>query len=299
MAWKPIIVGVDHSPESLRAAEIAAQIARAARAQLVPVHAVPVVPVFTGLVGIEPMPVFSPELQDDLTRISRAQLVRELQRLLPDAAMRRLEVRTGPAPFVLGEVAHSRRAELVILGGKQHGALARGLRRSTAHYLIRTLDVPVLVVGDSAAPIAKVLAAVDLSPASLPTVRAAERFAKLVGARLRLLHVVEPVPFAHLMPDPWDAAAYERRLREMFDRFAARCKMVAPEDRVMRTGVAAETIAEEASAWHADVIVVGSHGKGWVDRILVGSTTERLVTELPTSIMVVPVKGLKGRRRRV
>lgn len=299
MAWKPIIVGVDHSPESLRAAETAATIAQTARAQLVPVHAVPVVPVFTGLVGIEPMPVFSPELQDDLTRISRTQLVRELQPLLPDAAMRRLEVRTGPAPFVLGEVAHRRRAELVILGGKQHGALARGLRRSTAHYLIRTLDVPVLVVGDSAAPIAKVLAAVDFSAASLPTVRAAERFAKLVGARLRLLHVVEPVPFAHLMPDPWDAAAYEQRLRKLFDRFAARCKTVAPEDRVVRTGVAAETIAEEAGTWHADLIVVGSHGKGWVDRVLVGSTTERLVTELPTSIMVVPLrKGVKKRRSR-
>jgi nucleotide-binding universal stress UspA family protein len=67
----------------------------------------------------------------------------------------------------------------------------------------------------------------------------------------------------------------------------------------VRTGVAAETIAEEAGTWHADLIVMGSHGKGWVDRVLVGSTTERLVTELPASIMVVPVKGLKGRRRRV
>ncbi len=298
MAWKPIIVGVDHSPESLRAAEVAATIARAARAQLVPVHVVPVVPVFTGLVGIEPMPVFSPELQDDLVRVSREQLVRELEHALPASAVRRLDVRTGPAPFVIAEVARKWRAELVVLGGKQHGALARGLGRSTAHYLVRTLDVPLLVVGGSAAPITRVLVAVDLSAASLPTVQAAERFAKLLGARLRLLHVVEPIRFTHLLPDQWDEGAYERRSREIFDRFAARFKTVAPDHRLVRSGVAAETIAEEAGAWHADVLVVGSHGKGWVDRILVGSATERLVTELPTSIMVVPLKAKRPTTRR-
>jgi nucleotide-binding universal stress UspA family protein len=297
MAWKPIIVGVDHSPESHRAARVAAQIAHAAHAQLVPVHAVPVVPVLTGLVGIEPMPVFSPELQDDLARIAREQLVRELEPVLPASAMRRLDVRSGPAPFLIAEVARKWRAELVVLGGKQHGALARGLGRSTAHYLVRRLDVPLLVVGGSAALITKVLVAVDLSGASRPTVQAAERFAKLFGARLRLVHVVEPIRFAELASDQWDEEAYARRSQELFDRFAAGCKTVAPEDRVVRSGVAAETIAEEAAAWRADVLVVGSHGKGWVDRILVGSTTERLVTELPASIMVVPVKAKRPAAR--
>ena len=296
MAWKPIIVGVDHSPESRRAAEVAAAIAHAAGAPLIPVHAVPVVPVLTGLVGIEPTPVFSPELQDDLDRISRAQLVRELEPLLPASAVRRLDVRTGPGPFVIAEAARKGRAELVVLGGKRHGALARGLGRSTAHYLLRRLDIPVLVVGDSTRPITKVLAAADLSAASLPTVEAAERFAKLLGARLRLLHVVEPIRFTHLLPDQWDEAAYERQSREVFGRFAAGFKGVVEEDRVVRRGLPAEVIAEEASAWQADVLVVGSHGKGWVDRILVGSTTERLVTELSTSIMVVPVKAIRHAR---
>ncbi len=64
MAWKTIVVGVDHSPESLRAVELAAKIANATHAQLVPVHAVPVIPVFADVVGINPMPIFSPELQD-------------------------------------------------------------------------------------------------------------------------------------------------------------------------------------------------------------------------------------------
>lgn len=292
MAWKAIVVGVDRSPESLRAAELAAKIASAARAQLVPVHAVPVVPVFTDAVGIETMPVFSPELQNESTRAAREQVVRELQNVLPTTVVRRLEVQTGPAPFVIADVARRRRAGLVVLGGKKHGALARGLGRSTAHYLVRTLDMPILVVGDAAAPIAKVLAAVDLSTASMPTLKAAEQFAKLLGAQVRLLYVVEPLRFINLAPDQWDEEAYYRRSQEIFAHFASAFKAIAKEDQVIRKGVPAETIAEEAGAWHADVLVVGSHGKGWVDRILIGSTTERLVTELPASILVVPVKSV-------
>lgn len=287
MAWKPIIVGVDGTPESLRAAELAAQIASAARSELIPVHAVPVIPAFTGVTGTEPV-VYSPELQSEINRAARAQIRRALEKVLPRAAVERLDVETGSAPFILAEAAHRWQAELVVLGGKQHGALARGLGRSTAHYLVRKLDVPVLVVGDSPAPITKVLAAVDLSPTSGPTVAAAQRLAGLFGARLRLLHVVEPLRFTDVAPDLWDELSYERRSEELFDRFVAPFKDVLKEDRVVRRGIAAEMIAGEAGAWHANVVVAGSHGKGWVDRILVGSTTERLVTELPTSILVVP-----------
>ncbi len=288
MVWKPIIVGVDGTPESLRAAELAARIASAARTQLIPVHAVPVIPVFNGVSGMEPMAVFSPELQDELVRSAKAQIARALEKVLPAATVDRLEVQTGPAAYVLADVARKRHAELVVLGGKQHGALARGLGRSTAHYLVRTLDVPIFVVGGSAAPIGKVLVAVDLSAASLPTVQAAKRFANLFGARTRLLHAVEPLRFAYLAPDLWDEPAYERGSQDVFDRFTAPLEHVTKDDRVVRRGIPAEAIAEEASAWHADVVVLGSHGKGWVDRILVGSTTERLVTQLPTSVLIVP-----------
>jgi nucleotide-binding universal stress UspA family protein len=297
MAVKPVVVGVDHSPESHRAVELAARIAEAAGAPLIPVHAVPVVPLVNGAAGIGAMPAFfSPELQDELTRASQAQVVRALQNVLPAAAIRRLEVQTGPAAFVIAEVARTRRAQLIVLGGKAHGALARGLGRSTAHYLVRTLDVPLLVVAGAASTISRVLAAVDLSAASLPTLKAAQRLAELLGAQLRLLHVVEPLPFARLIPATLDDAAYRRRSQEIFDAIVSRMKALREADRVVRSGTPAETISEEAAVWHADLLVVGSHGKGWVDRILLGSTTERLVTELPTSVLVVPIRAMASRR---
>jgi len=62
-------------------------------------------------------------------------------------------------------------------------------------------------------------------------------------------------------------------------------------DTVVQSGSAARMIADQASSWEADLVVVGSHGKGLVDRVLLGSTTERLLNKLPCSILVIPVRG--------
>jgi len=64
---------------------------------------------------------------------------------------------------------------------------------------------------------------------------------------------------------------------------------VPEHHRVVRRGIAVDVIAEEAAAWRADVVVVGSHGKGWVDRLLIGSATEQLLNDLPTAVLVIPV----------
>jgi len=43
-----------------------------------------------------------------------------------------------------------------------------------------------------------------------------------------------------------------------------------------------------------DLVIVGSHGKGWVDRVLLGSTTERLLNKLPCPVLVIPVRAPGG-----
>jgi nucleotide-binding universal stress UspA family protein len=293
VASKPIVVGVDDSPESRRALAVAWTIAEAARAQLIPVHAVADL-WLAG--GFDEMPMLLPEVQTALTQASRTLIARVIEEVLPHASLRRLEVRTGPPGFAIAEVAAERRAELVVLGGKHHSAVARGLGRSTAHYLVRKLDVPVLIVSPETETIERVLVAVDLSTAAVRTIQAAERLARLLGARLRILHVVEPLRRLYLPLEALDQAGYEAHSRELFDRMTGELAPLVREDQVVRTGVAAEAIAEEAAAWHAGLVVVGSHGKGWVDRLLVGSTTERLLHVLPTSLVVVPAGAVAKRR---
>jgi len=294
MDRRPIVVGVDGSPESRRALELAWEIARTAQADLIPVHAVPDLWLAEGL---EPVTELPPSVRDALVRDSRTGIERFLKGTSARSARARLEVRTGPAALAIAAVARQRRAQLVVLGGRHHGALARGVGRSTAHYLVRTLDVPLLVVGRSPRPVKRVLAAVDLSPASRATLSAARRFADQLGARLRVIHVVQPLRFMFLILDTLDQKGFEERSREAFDRLTTPLAHIAREDRVLRTGPAAETILTEAAAWHADLLVTGSHGKGWADRLLVGSTTERLLSALGVSMLVIPTARAHKRTR--
>ena len=70
----------------------------------------------------------------------------------------------------------------------------------------------------------------------------------------------------------------------------------ADAERFVRRGHPAEVISEAAAEWPADLIVVGTHGKGWMDRVLIGSVTERLLNRLPTAMLVVPISGPVARQ---
>jgi hypothetical protein len=108
---------------------------------------------------------------------------------------------------------------------------------------------------------------------------------------------VQPLRFMFVIVDTLDQMGFEERSHRAFDRLTAPLANVAPEDRVVRTGQPAETILAEAAAWHGGLLVVGSHGKGWADRLLVGSTTERLLSALRVSVLVIPTARSRTRAR--
>jgi len=290
--WQPIIAGVDGSPESFRAASLAWRIARAAEARCVLVYAVPEVWAPAGLAPL----VNSPDTFDMLVADVRRQLA-EGGAEIPAAVRDTLVARPARAGVVLDEVARECGASLIVVGGRRHGALARGLGGTTAHHLVRTAAVPVVVVGASARAPRRILVATELSAAAGPTVSTAATYADLLEAKLRILHVVEPAKFPTVVPLSFDTTEFAERSRAAFDRLVeTELPGVAGEDRVVRRGLADEEIAEEAASWQADLTVVGSHGKGWIDRMLIGSTTERLLNRLPTSLLVVPIDKPVARR---
>lgn len=149
----PIVVGVDGSAESVRAAALACKIANGERAA--DVRLVHVVPPFilTGELG--PVPVIAPEVQEQLVRDSAAQVRSALRARggVPPAAIDAMVVRIGRAGQVLADEARDCRAGLVVIGGKAHGAAARTFGGSTAHYLVRRLAVPLVVTGPVLRPV--------------------------------------------------------------------------------------------------------------------------------------------------
>jgi nucleotide-binding universal stress UspA family protein len=238
------------------------------------------------------------DILDRVTADLRQSLAQQLGAENATAAPWELVVRSGRPGVVLDQVARELGTGLIIVGGRHHGALARGMGGSTAHHLVRTSSAPVLVVGAECSLPRRILVATDLAAAANPVLSTAWRYAELLTAELRVLHVIEPATFATAAPLSLDQHAFEVWSRRELQRLAQlELPRVPPANRVVRRGYADEEIAEEAASWRADLVVIGSHGRGWVDRLLIGSTTERLLNRLPASLLVVPVSGAPASSR--
>jgi nucleotide-binding universal stress UspA family protein len=202
----------------------------------------------------------------------------------------------GVVSEVLAELALD--AELLVLGGKHHTTLGRWLVGSTVHQLVRTATVPMYITGpvNTGLP-RRVLAAVDLSTAAAPTLAVAQRFAAMLEAELGALHVVEPLPppFDPLIGPlhmPTSIVEDESRIRtttQSLDQVVWPMNRYPNIERLVRRGPVIPTIAEAARDWQADVLVVGSHGRNFVERLLLGSVTNQLLSDLPMAMLVVPM----------
>ncbi|TMQ13094.1 MAG: universal stress protein [Deltaproteobacteria bacterium] len=291
MGWGPIVVGVDASPAAVGAADLGERIAQLAGVRCELVHAVR--DAWAPLVAVNPDPQVV-EMQNLQLAVARQTINRTLQAApLRNRQLENLSVLFGPAAVVLQEVTRERRPGLLVLGGKHHSALERWLGGSTSLHVVRTSEVPVLIAAGNPTALRRILVAADLSKAAGPTVALAERFARLVGAQLRVLTVFEPLPDLPGIP-PTDPTEYDALAQETLERDVWPLVKTPRVERVVRHGMVVETLLREASEWQADVLVVGSHGKGWAQRVLLGSVTERLINHLPTSLLVAPVRVAAG-----
>ena len=288
----PVVVGVDGSPEAGAAAAAAWRLAQAVGVRCHLVHATRDVRTALDLAGTG---VSLDDLQLAMLARTRSEIAAALEDRVPPHVLEGLIVRAGRPAAVLAEVIEETDAGMVVLGGKHHSTLGRWLGGSTVHYAVRRLSVPLLVTAGDVPPRPRVLVAVDLSYAALPTLDQAVDFARLLGGPLRALHVLEPLPNVPELPFPVDVENYEARSRERLEKDVWPALPVPDHHKVVRHGIAPDAIAKEAAAWRAEVIVVGSHGKGWVDRLVIGSVTEDLLNDLPTAVLVIPVPAPERR----
>jgi len=284
MSWKPIVVGVDASPEAAWAAALGADLAERAGTSCHLVHAIREV---GSALAFAELPERAAEFTAAQIAQAREQVMHGLWGVVPPTLVQDVTVRIGRPAVVLNDVVDEIGAGLAVLGGKHHSVLGRWLAGSTGVDVARTALVPVLVTGSSRTPIRQVLAAVDVSPAAEATIATAERYAELLGAQLRVVSVLEPLPIVPGAPS-YHPAEYFNLLEEDVTKRVWPLVTARGAERFVRYGAPVDVIMKEAAAWEADLVVVGSHGKSWVDRLLIGSVTERLLNQLPTSLLVVP-----------
>ena len=286
MSYNSIIAGVDDSPDGVGSARVAWEIARCSGAECYLVHAARE---YWATSGGTDIPIDVGAMNRAVLQIAQERLAEALAPAMPKEALSQLDVRLGRAAVLIREVAAEHDAGLVVLGAKHHPAVTRWIGGSTVHSVVRTSKVPVLVSCMAEVSVERVLVAVDVSYAAARTVAEATKLAGLFGAEMRVIHVIEPLPLIAALPIALDQEAYYRVSKEQFNEEMSRILEGSDVSLVVRRGAAETILSEEVEQWNADVLVMGSHGKGWVDRLLVGSTTERLLNHLPTSTLVVPV----------
>ncbi|WP_116475321.1 universal stress protein [Zobellella maritima] len=145
------------------------------------------------------------------------------------------------------------------------------------------------------AQIELILYATDFSEDAARAVELTTQLAQSQGARLHLLHVITELGDTHRRGIPasvMDAFVREvttQAVSDMHDfrqRFFAHYPGELSTDVVMGPG--AEEILAQADRLDADLIVMGSHGRHGVEKLLLGSTTERLIRKSHIPVLTVP-----------
>jgi nucleotide-binding universal stress UspA family protein len=283
MPWPPIVVGVDQSTAGVHAAETGAMLADLMRAPCTLVHASR--DVWVGASGGAGL-LDEAAMTEQVVTHSRASVQRELMGRIPDTLLDTLLVRPGPVVRVLGDVVMETGAGLLVLGAKRHGAVARWLGGSTAKNAVRAMHCPVLV-STEARLFERILVAVDLSEMARPALEAAQAWAALFSAKLRVLHAVEPLLVATEGMPLVDVGIFDAEAERAFDRSIWPQVSYPGAERSVRRGSALGSIEAEAEAWKPDLIVVGAHGRGRAERVFLGSVSEGIVNALPASVLVV------------
>jgi len=188
-------------------------------------------------------------------------------------------------------------ANLLVIGYKSHI-----LRPSSSERLIKSLDMPMLVVrgkfADKASPgtvtIRKILCPIDFSSNSLKALSMAKGYADLFSAELHILHVVP----SHVIKEKWEQwIKPQERERERFEeglRSEAAGKLSQlkkefqiPAEGVILQGTPGSLICSFADEGAYDMVVMGARGLSYLEGVLLGSTTEGVLKESPCPVLIV------------
>jgi nucleotide-binding universal stress UspA family protein len=139
--------------------------------------------------------------------------------------------------------------------------------------------------------IKRILVPTDFSDCARPAIRYAAELADKFGAELVLLHVVPDSVLAlpdAVMPNPAptaDLAALTDAGKSALANLIAAEKLTARAE--VRIGSPAAEIVAAAGDLRADLVCVGTHGRGGIARVLMGSVAELVVRQAPCPVLTV------------
>lgn len=290
-APRKVLLATDLSARGDRALERAVAVASGQNAQLLIVHAFEEVEETTLTYRVPSAPSW--RRPPDALAIMKQRIRQSLRADLAGMADHSsLYIEAGDPAEVIERIATSESVDLIITGIAREGLFATRpvILGRTVEQLLRRMPVPVLIVRNRAyAAYQHIVVATDFSAPSAHALQMALRF--FPAQPLYLLHASE-APYPTFAPDPDRHAEGYREIRSTEIQEFLASIYLPPEDRsrvvpLIEPGPVREIVREYVQVRGADLVVLGTRGRGAVLEALLGSSAKSILATLPCDALVV------------
>lgn len=287
---RTILVATDLRERSAEVLRAAGKLAEMASARLHVLHAFD-------------LPAISYCPQDQHSDVSFQGRIEEAQRELKQQIAEYVPAGVAVTSDVVIYVAHKAvlehaaavSADLIVLGTHRARPVGDAFLGSTADRVVRTSDVPCLVVrGSLRVPLQKVLVPTDMSPAGEGALDVALRWTDALcgdGKRsdLTVLHVVERSMDSR---DEFERTVVRPEIRRIIDGARSRAgdSDVQVREEVRWASTPVDEIGDFIRSEDVDLVVIATHGHGAVKRALVGGVATGVARVASCSVLMVPPK---------
>ena len=291
-----ILCPVDFSESSTRALAHAAALAQWYDAQLTVLHVPPTFdPVQVRAELGVPVQILNPITREEVVGSMRPFLKRA--GVSPEA---HLVAEAGDASTTIVDQALTTGADLIVIGTHGRRGFKRLLLGSVAETVLHEAPCPVLTVSPHTEAVSadvvtfkRILCPIDFSPSSLQALGFALDLARQAGGLVTLLHVIEWLPeeepraYAHFnVPEVRGHMVHDARQR-LRSVVAQESRAWCEIEGTVVLGRAHREILRALEATPADLVVMGSQGRGGVGLALFGSTTQQVVRNAACPVLTV------------
>jgi nucleotide-binding universal stress UspA family protein len=287
MSIHKVLCPIDFSPGSDQALRVAVQVATEHDAELVILHAWYVPPL--SFAGEYPLPPEVIQQMSDDAELGLAAAAREAANLGAKRVSTR--IRTGLPWSTIVDTATDG-IDLIVIGTHGRTGLGRVLLGSVAEKVIRHAPCSSLAVRPDtvAKPFVHALCPTDFSTSSSYAMKLATEIVRPDGGSIDLAHVLElPVSYSGDLPmpqmyrnlDALSSAELERATMELRGKTTMK---VTGRSRIGHPG--AEILAMIDADPTIDLVVMGSHGRTGLKRLLLGSIAEKIVRNARCPVLV-------------
>lgn len=232
------------------------------------------------------------EVTESLRRVSQTSLDDLAARLKSEGVdLAESSIEVGPTADTILAKANDIDADLILIGAGERARFSIG---PVAVSVIERASQPVLAVrpGEPLLKFERILCPVDQSAPAARGLRNAIRLAKVFGGQLIVLSVIPEISWLSAAFETGQLqeaqAAHASQWREELEQFLAPIDFAGVSvTQDVRHGAPHRQIAAAAKDHLADLIVMGATGRTGLARVLIGSTTRRMLEELPCSLLTV------------